>query len=218
MPLGPVPPSLLSTWMAAAPPAGGLWSSGGARREFRRPPITFCRPARAPLTFNRPLLGGLMFGSQTVDWVREGRSPRYRAKESVGRVSANRPSPRPYLNRTWGGRLHLSAAPRCSPIPIGAPGSQLHPPSSAEEPPQSPCSLSSLLFPARTLLEHPPLGVLGTDGGPSARAASALDHRAISPAQSPPLLKQVLSPGWPTQRRLDLELLLLLPRVSHHTW
>lgn len=39
LPLDPVPPSLLSTWVAAAQPSGGLWDSHGPGRRPRRLPI-----------------------------------------------------------------------------------------------------------------------------------------------------------------------------------
>lgn len=85
-------------------------------------------PSAAPLvprlTFNRPLPGGSRSGSQIVGWVREGRSPRYLAKDPPGERGKSlsyRPSPRLRLNLTQGCWLGLSAAPTCSLIPYLCP-------------------------------------------------------------------------------------------------
>lgn len=44
LPLDPVPPPLLSTWVAAAHPAGGLWGSHGPGYGLRRLPIPVWDP------------------------------------------------------------------------------------------------------------------------------------------------------------------------------
>ena len=53
LPLDPVPPSLLSTWVAAAHPAGGPWGSRDPGYGLRRLPLPVCDPL-CPITFNRP--------------------------------------------------------------------------------------------------------------------------------------------------------------------